>query len=399
MAAFQYEALDQSGRKKKGMLSADSMRLARRELRDAGLTPLRIEAGAAETGSGQRQHPLSNSDVVMLTRQAATLIETATPVEEALNAVAAQMEKPRATLLAIRSRVMEGWRLSDALGEHPKSFSPLYRAIVAAGETSGDLGRVMSRLADMLEKNRAMAMKAITALIYPAVLMLVAVGVVTGLMIFVVPKIVDQFDTLGARLPLITRIVIGLSAFLQSWGLALLVLIVLGALGLWQGLRLPAIRLAFDRFVLRLPIVGKLSRGLDAARFGRTLSTLFASGAPLLECLQAARKTVVNTELRARLGETLTSVSEGTSLSAGLRKAGAFDPMMVYMVAAGERSGTLPAMLDRTASHMEAQFDNSTTLALRLLEPVIIVFMGLIVLAIVLAILVPILQLNTLAAA
>jgi general secretion pathway protein F len=302
----------------------------------------------------------------------------------------------RSTLLAVRARVVEGRRFSDALAEHPKVFSELYRNVVAAGDTSGELGTVMSRLADMLEKNRAMMMKALTALIYPAVLMLVALGVISGLMVFVVPKIVEQFDTLGATLPWITRAVIAVSNFMQAWGLALLLVLVVAGLGFWQAMRMPGFRLSVDRFVLRVPVVGKLARGLDSARFARTLSTLFASGAPLLECLQASRRTLVNTDIKERTELTVTAVREGASLSAGIRKSAAFPAMLSYMVAAGERGGTLPEMLDKTATHMESEFDTAVTVGLRLLEPLIIVAMGLIVLVIVLAILIPILQLNTL---
>ena len=401
MTAFQYQALDANGRTRKGVLSADSLRLARRELQGAGLTPLSIESMGREAGDEKaRASRFSKGDVVLATRQIATLVKTSTPVEEALSAVATQMDKPgvRGTLLSIRARVMEGWRLSDALGEHPKTFSPLYRSIVASGEASSDLGTVLSRLADMLEKNRAMLMKAVTSLIYPFVLMIVAIAVISGLMVFVVPKIVEQFDSLGAELPFITRFVIGVSDFMQAWGLVLLVLLLAGGAGFWQAMKMDRFRLMVDRLMLRLPVIGKLSRGLDAARFARTLSTLFASGAPLLDCLQSARRTVVNTDIRERLNDTLTAVREGASLSAGLRKCNAFPPMMSYMVAAGEKSGQLPAMLDNTAENMENEFDTATTLALRLLEPLIIVGMGVVVMIIVLAIILPILQLNSLVA-
>jgi general secretion pathway protein F len=399
MTAFQYQALDASGRKRKGVLSADTAGGARKELISAGLTPLQIDSlGAEENKQGGAGQRFSKSDLVLATRQISTLIETATPVEEALEAVAGQMDKPgvRSTLLAVRARVVEGRRFSDALAEHPKVFSELYRNVVAAGDTSGELGTVMSRLADMLEKNRAMMMKALTALIYPAVLMLVALGVISGLMVFVVPKIVEQFDTLGATLPWITRAVIAVSNFMQAWGLALLLVLVVAGLGFWQAMRMPGFRLSVDRFVLRVPVVGKLARGLDSARFARTLSTLFASGAPLLECLQASRRTLVNTDIKERTELTVTAVREGASLSAGIRKSAAFPAMLSYMVAAGERGGTLPEMLDKTATHMESEFDTAVTVGLRLLEPLIIVAMGLIVLVIVLAILIPILQLNTL---
>ncbi|WP_306253957.1 type II secretion system inner membrane protein GspF [Parvularcula sp. IMCC14364] len=399
MTAFQYQALDTTGKTRKGILSADSVRLARRELLDRGLTPLSLENVGMDVDGQKRKKPsFSKHDVVLVTRQIAILVNSATPVEEALNAVAAQMNKPgvRGTLLTIRSRVIEGWRLSDALAEHPLIFSDLYRGIIAAGETSGDLGTVMVRLADMLEKNRATLMKAMTSLIYPAALAVIATLVISGMMIFIVPKIVEQFDTMGAQLPLVTRLVIGVSGFLQNWGIWLLIVTVLAVMGFWRALSIPAMRLRVDTFLLRLPVFGRLAKGMDAARFARTLSTLFASGVPLLDCLQASRRTVMNTRLREQLADTLTSVREGASLAGGLQKAAAFPPMLGYMVAAGERAGELPLMLDKTAAQMESEFDTATTVALRLIEPVIVVGMGLIIMTVMLAILVPVLQINTL---
>ena len=399
MSAFQYQALDPSGKTRKGILSADNARLARRELLDKGLTPLRLEnVGAEVDGHRARKASFSKSDLVLVTRQVAILVNSATPVEEALSAVATQMNKPgvRGTLLSIRARVIEGWRLSDALAEHPAIFSDLYRGIIAAGETSGDLGVVMIRLADMLEKNRATLMKALTSLIYPAALAVIATLVISGMMIFIVPKIVEQFDTMGAQLPLITRLVISFSNFLQAWGLWLLLLLVAATVGFWRAMGVPSVRLRVDTLLLKLPVFGGFARGMDGARFARTLSTLFASGVPLLDCLQASRRTVMNTRIRHQLGDTLTAVREGASLAGGLQKAAAFPPMLGYMVAAGERAGELPVMLDKTAAQMEIEFDTATTLALRLIEPVIVVGMGLVIMTVMLAILVPVLQINTL---
>ncbi len=399
MTAFEYQALDHAGKTRKGILSADSQRLARRELLDAGLTPLRLDSIGAEQQRRDRggKAKFSQRDLVLATRQIATLVNSATPVEEAIHAVADQMNKPgvRGTLLSVRGRVIEGWRLSNALAEHPKTFSELYRGIVASGETSGDLGAVLNRLADMLEKNRATLMKALTSLIYPAALAVIALMTITGLMIFVVPKIVEQFDTFGARLPFVTRFVIGLSQFLQDWGLWILILVVLSSVAFWRALSVPSFRLQLDTLLLRLPVIGSLAQGMDAARFSRTLSTLFAARVPLLDCLQTARRTVLNKRLRHQLGDTILAVREGASLAAGLRKAAAFPPILGYMVAAGERAGELPLMLDKTAEQMETEFDTATTLALRLIEPLIIIGLGAIIMTITLAILIPVLQLNT----
>ena len=402
MPAFEYEALDAGGRSKRGVVSADTERQARRELRRLNLTPVGISAPRSERASGvMKSEPrLSPTDLVTATRQLAALTAAATPLEEALNAVALQTDKPgaRTRLLSVRERVMEGWRFSHALGEDPKSFPSLYRAVIAAGETSGDLGAVLDRLATMLEKNRAMKSKAIASLIYPAALAVVAGGVVTALMMFVVPKIVEQFNSFDAQLPVLTRIVISISNGIVDYGLYAVLAIILCAVGFWRAMKNNAFRLLFDRNVLRLPIVGRLARSVDGARFSRTLATLFAGGAPLLDSLVGAQRTISNTFIRERLDHTVTMVGEGASLAAALRRAGALPPMLTHMVAAGERAGALPTLLDKAASQLEEEFETASTVTLRLLEPAIIVAMGGAVVVIVLSIMLPILRLNSLAA-
>lgn len=403
MPAFEYEALDLSGRTKKGVLSADSMRQARRELRDLNLTPIDITEprSANNAAKGGRAKPrVSSSHLVIITRQLAALLGASTPLEEALNAVALQIDKPgaRTRILAVRERVMEGWRFADALGEDPKSFPALYRAVIAAGETSGDLGGVLERLATMLEKNRAIRSKAIASLIYPAALAFVAAGVVMSLMVFVVPKIIEQFNAFDAKLPFLTRLVVGISDWVLNYGVfAALGLIILGV-GYWRAMKVPHLRLAFDRQILRLPVFGKLARAVDGARFSRTLATLFAGGAPLLEAITGAQKTVSNAFIRDRLDTTVTMVGEGASLAASIKRAGVLPPMLTHMIAAGERAGALPKMLDKSADQLEEEFDTASTVALRLLEPAIIVAMGGAVVVIVLSIMLPILRLNSLAA-
>lgn len=401
MTAFRYEAIDASGRKKKGTITADSPRRARREIQNAGLTPISLKS-TNERARATEKGPVKKApvkDMIAATRQLATLIDASTTVEEALAAVAAQMKGSAMAdiLLSVRARIIEGWRLSDALGAYPKTFSELYRGIVAAGEASGNLGPVLIRLADMVEKNRSMSMKAITSLIYPATILVVAIFVVGALMNFVVPKIVEQFTSTGTDLPLLTRIVIALSEFVQSWGWLLILIVIAAGVGFWWLRRQPMPRKVMDRSLLKLPLLGGLARDLDAARFSRTLSTLFSSGSPLLECLSASRRTVTNTYIKERLEVTLSGVREGSSLSAGIRRADVFPPMMASMIAAGERSGSLPLLLDKTASQMEQDFDATITVALRLLEPLVIVIMGVVVLGIVLSIMLPILQINTMA--
>lgn len=401
MPSFEYEALDVGGRSRRGVVTADSARLARQELRRLQLTPVSIATPREKEGvDGARKTPrIGASELVNLTRQLAVLVGATTPLEEALNAVALQTEKPgsRKRLLAVRERVLEGWRFADALGEDRKSFSDLYRAVVAAGETSGDLSGVLDRLATMLEKNRTMLNKAIASLIYPAALAAVAGLVVTALMTQVVPKIVEQFQTFDAKLPFVTQLVIGISNFLGSYGFYLIVGVALGGVLFWQAMRTPRFKLVFDRWILTVPLLGKLLRGLDGARFARTLATLFAGGAPLLDSLKGAQRTIGNSHMRDRLDGAITQVREGASLAGALKRASVLPPMMTHMIAAGERAGAVPLMLDKSATQLEEEFDTASTVALRLLEPAIIIAMGGAVMLIVVAILLPILRLNSLA--
>jgi general secretion pathway protein F len=339
-------------------------------------------------------------ELVPLTRQLAVLIGAATPIEEALNAVATQAPRPaaRRRLLAVRERVIEGWRLADALGEDPRSFTPLYRAVIAAGEASGDLSGVLDRLATMLEKNRAMKNKALAALIYPAMIGLVAAAVIAALMTQVVPKIVEQFASFDAQLPLVTKIVVGASHFIAAYGVYCALALTAAAIGLWRALKVPAFKLRFDEVMLRVPVLGGLLRGLDGARFARTLSTLFSGGAPLLESLGGAQRTVSNDHIRLRLDGAIAMVREGSSITAALKRANALPAMMTHMVAAGERAGAVPQLLDKAAAQLEEEFDTASTVALRLLEPAIIIALGGVVMLIVVSIMLPILRLNSLAA-
>ncbi len=402
MPAFEYEALDFGGRTKKGVLSADSQRQARQELRRMKLTPLRLSAPRSERKAGAfgpEKPRVKPAQLVMMTRQLSALIGAGTPLEEALNAVAVQSESApaRTRILSVRERVMEGWRFADALAEDEKSFPALYRAVIAAGETSGDLGGVLDRLASMLEKNRAIKNKAVASLIYPAALTMIAGGVVTALMVFVVPKIIDQFNSFNAELPFLTKVVVGLSNWTVSYGLLALLFIAVLAVGFWRAMKQARFKLAVDRFMLKFPVFGRLSRSVDGARFARTLATLFSGGAPLLDSLVGAQRTVSNSYIRSRLDRTVTMVGEGSSLAAAIKRADVLPPMLTHMIAAGERAGALSELLDKAALQLEEEFDTASTVALRLLEPAIIVAMGGAVLVIVLSILLPILRINTLA--
>jgi general secretion pathway protein F len=293
--------------------------------------------------------------------------------------------------------VVEGRRLSEALGRESGSFPALYRAMIAAGESSGTLPQILDRLADLLERQAQVRSKVMTALAYPVVLSVVATLVVASLMIFVVPKVVEQFDTVGQELPLLTRIVIGLSDFLSNWWWALIAGIAALVLLAARAMKDEAFRLRFDTALLRLPLFGRLMRDLHAARMARTLSTMVAGRLPLLEGLNLTTGTIHNRALRGATGGIAEAVRTGGSLSAALRRAGVFPPLLVYLAASGEASGKLDIMLERAADYLEREFDGFTATALSLLEPAIIVVMGGVVALIVLSILLPILQLDTLA--
>jgi general secretion pathway protein F len=336
--------------------------------------------------------------LTLFTRQLATLIQVS-PLEESLRTIGRQAEKEqvREILLSVHGGVVEGRRLSEAMGREPASFPALYRAMVAAGESSGTLPRILERLSDLLERQAQVRGKVTSALAYPIVLAIVASFVVMALMIFVVPRVVEQFEDVGQQLPLLTRIVIALSEFLANWWWALVIALVALGLLVAKALQEETLRLRFDAGLLRLPLIGRLLRDLHAARMARTLSTMVASRLPLLEGLKLTTQTVHNRALRAASVDITEAIRGGGSLSAALKRAGVFPPLLVYLAASGEASGRLDVMLERAADYLEREFDTFTATALSLLEPAIIVVMGAIVALIVLSILLPILQLDTLA--
>ena len=404
MSDFDYLALDTAGRERRGSVRADSIDDARAVLGARKLYVVRMEAASGATvppllsRSILFRRRLGARQLTLFTRQLATLAQVS-PLEEALRTIArqAEQEQVRRILLSVHGRVLEGRRLSDAMSAEAASFPPLYRAMVAAGEGSGTLPQILERLAALLERQAQVRGKVLSALAYPVILALVAAFVVFALMIFVVPKVVEQFDNVGQQLPLLTRIVIALSEFLAGWWWALLLLLVAGVLVAARALRDEALRLRFDRGLLRLPLFGRLLRDLHAARMARTLSTMVASRLPLLEGLKLTTQTVHNRALRAASHDITEAIRTGGSLSVALRRAGVFPPLLVYLAASGEASGKLDLMLERAADYLEREFDTFTATALSLLEPAIIIFMGGIVALIVLSILLPIMQLDTLA--
>lgn len=401
MPDFAFVGLDTAGRERRGSVRAATRDAARDQLVSRKLYVVRIEAAAemqAPLLSRGLRRKMGAKQLTLFTRQLATLVQV-TPLEEALRTVSRQAEREevRRVLGNVHAGVVEGRRLSEAMGREPASFPPLYRAMVAAGESSGTLPPILERLANLMERQAQVRGKILSTLAYPIILAIVAAFVVFALMIFVVPKVVEQFQDIGQSLPLLTRIVIGISAFLASWWWALLLAAALGLFLAGRALKDEGIRMKFDRTLLRLPLIGRLIRDLHAARMARTLATMVSSRLPLLEGLRLTTGTVHNRVLRAASAEIAESVRTGGSLSGALKRAGIFPPLLVYLAASGEASGKLDVMLERAADYLDREFDAFTTTALSLLEPAIIIVMGVIVALIVLSILLPILQLDTLA--
>ncbi len=405
MADFDYLAIDTRGQEQRGHVAAATIDAARSTLDRRKLYVVRLEPGSPPAATSRPlfgiklgRAKMSNKQLTLFTRQLATL-NRVSPLEESLRTITRQTEQDsvRAIVSQVHAGVVEGRRLADSMAREQKSFPPLYRAMVSAGESSGSLPTILDRLAALLERQAEIRGKLITALAYPTILAVVALGVVTALMMFVVPQVVEQFDTVGQELPLLTRIVIGLSDLLVGYWWVMVLVVVLAGAGGWYALRDPALRLSFDTAVLRLPLLGRLLRDLHAARMSRTLSTMVASRLPLLEGLALTAGTIHNRRLRAASDEIVDAIRGGGSLSAAMRRTNVFPPLLTYLAASGEAAGRLDEMLERAADYLEREFDRFTATALSLLEPAIIVLMGGIVATIVLSILLPILQLNTLA--
>jgi general secretion pathway protein F len=404
MAAFSFAALDHSGKEQRGVLEADSSRQVRQLLRDRGLAPLRIEPavrsqqvrrGRIGGGGGGR---LRVAELALITRQLATLLQAAMPLEEALGAVSRQAEKQKVAniVLSVRSKVMEGHSLAASMAEFPSAFPDLCRATVAAGEHTGHLDLVLGRLADYSESAHASRQKVQLALLYPSLLLLVAIAIVSGLMAFVVPKVVDVIVGQGQALPLLTRGLIALSYFITHWGWLVALLVVALVAAARRALRREEVRLRWHRRLLQLPLLGRLSRGSNSARFASTLSILISSGVPLVEALEISGAVLSNQWLRRAVATATQQVKEGSALHRALERCGYFPPIMISMIASGEVSGSLDAMLERVAQSQQREFDNVIATLLGIFEPATLLFMGAVVLLIVVAILEPIFSLNQL---
>lgn len=400
MGAFEYSVLDSRGRQRKGVMEGDNARQIRQLLREQGYAPLTVEEVARREARGgfALRRGIGATDLALITRQLATLVRSALPLEEALQTVARQSERPRlkSMLLAVRARVMEGHSLAAGLGEFPHVFPELYRSTVAAGEQSGHLDVVLERLADYTENRQQMRQKIMLALFYPAILTLVALGVTIALLTYVVPEVVQVFANIGQQLPWLTRALIAVSDFLRGYGLWLLAaLVLLFVLGGYL-LRSPEIRHRFHALLLRLPLLARLVRGLNAARFARTFSILAASGVPVLEGLRISAEVLSSLPMRAAVEGAAERVREGASISSALEASGHFPPMMLHLIASGEASGKLESMLERAAANQERELETLIAALMGLFEPLLILTMGAMVLVIVLAILLPIFELNQL---
>jgi general secretion pathway protein F len=402
MAAFEYLALDGQGRQQKGLLEADSPRQARQLLRDKQLSPLEVKQARGReqksTGPLAFGQGLGARDLAMLTRQLATLVQAALPIEEALRAAAAQSTtaKIKSMLLAVRGRVLEGHSLAASLSEYPSAFPELYRATVAAGEHAGHLGLVLDQLADYTEQRQQSRQKIQLALLYPVILMVASLTIVCFLLGYVVPDVVKVFVNTGQQLPVLTRGLIATSAVVKSWGWLMALLLIGGVLGIRYALRDEALQRRWDAMVLAIPMVGRLARATNTARFASTLAILSKSGVPLVEALSIAAAVIANLRIRDKVIIAAQTVREGSSLTRALETSGEFPPMMLHMIASGEKSGELDQMLARTARNQENDLAAQVALLVGLFEPFMLVFMGAVVLVIVLAILLPILSLNQL---
>jgi general secretion pathway protein F len=404
MPAFRYEAVDAGGATRKGVVNADSPRAARADLRTQGLTPLNVEQIAAQVdaagvarsrGFGER---LSQVELALFTRQLASLLEAGLPLEQAFTALLEQAERPyvRDLIASIRSEVIGGAAFSSALSRHPRDFAEIYRALVSSGEQIGQLSRVLSRLADYIERRNALVQKVRLAFTYPAIVTVVAFAIVIFLLTYVVPQIVSVFANTKQKLPLLTLMMLAVSNFVRAYGIYVGILLA-GAFWLWRrALRNPDLKRRWHTWLLNAPIYGKFERSLNTARFASTLAITTGSGVPILRALETSRDTLSNVAMRELVEQATGSVREGVSLARALSAQKHFPPMLVHMIRAGEITGELPAMLERAANSQQADLERRTLTIAGLLEPVLILAMGLVVLLIVLAVLMPIIEINQL---
>jgi len=403
MGAFEYVALDAQGRERKGLIEGDTPKHVRQLLREKQLLPMEIQETAERELKQSRRRSLmrrglSTLDLALLTRQLATLLRSGLPLEESLQAVAEQTEKPRIQriILGVRGKVVEGHPLADGLRDFPQAFPEIYRATVSAGEQSGKLDAVLERLSDYTESRQVMGQQVSNALVYPIVLMVLSFAIVSFLLAYVVPQVVAVFESGHQELPFATRLLIGMSDFVRNYWIYALIGAGLVTWGFLRWLKSPDAQLRFDRFLLKMPLVGKLIRGVNTARFSRTFSILTASAVPVLEALRISAEVVNSLPMKKAVEEAASRVREGAPIGKSLAARKMFPPMMIHLISSGESSGELEKMLERAASNQEREMDGLLSTMTNLLGPFMVVFMGAVVMFIVIALLLPIFQLNDL---
>jgi general secretion pathway protein F len=402
MGAYQYVAVDPHGKEHKGVLEGDTARHVRQLLRDRKLMPVEVDEVESREGTQRRsislRRKVSALDLAIITRQLATLVRAGLPLDEALQAVSQQTEKPRlkSIMLGVRSKVLEGHTLAAGLDDFPQAFPPVYRATVTAGEQAGQLDTVLERLADYTESRHGLSQKISQAMIYPAVLTTLSLTIVTLMLIFIVPRVVGVFENTGQELPILTLALIGLSEFIQSWWWAILIVAAATGVTVSKVLSQDGPKRSFHRFLLRLPVIGRVVRGVNTARFTRTMAILSHSGVPIIEALRICAAVVTNLPMRDAITEAGVRVREGAPIGRSLAQSKLFPPMTMHLISSGESSGELDNMLDRAASHQESEMDSLLGSMLSILEPALIIIMGVMVLLIVLAILLPIFEINQL---
>lgn len=402
MGAFEYVALDHKGKESKGLIEGDTAKHVRQILRDRKLLPVQVSEVAQKEARRQStfsfRRGMSPSELALITRQLASLSQSGLPLEEALLAVSQQNDQPRtkSILLGVRSKVMEGHTLADGLGEFPQAFPELYRSTVAAGEQSGHLDVVLDRLADYTESRQELRQRITNAMIYPIALVAMAAAIISFMLATVVPRIVSVFENASGELPALTRWLIAISDFMRNHWLILIIGIAALIYCIWWLLQQDGPKRSYHQFLLRMPITGRLTRGINTARFTRTLSILAGSGVPILDALKIAADVIENLPMRDAVNEASLRVREGASISQSLAASKLFPPMMIHLIASGETGGKLEDMLSRTANYQEREVDSLIATLLGILQPLLIVLMGAIVMTIVLAILLPIFEINNL---
>ncbi len=402
MGAFEYVALDQKGKESKGLIEGDTPKHVRQILRDRNMLPVQVTEVAQKEARRQSTFSLrrgiSTGELAMLTRQLASLSQSGLPLEEALIAVSQQNDQPRtkSILLGVRSRVMEGHTLADGLGEFPQAFPELYRATVAAGEQSGHLDIVLERLADYTEARQELRQQVTNAMVYPIALVVMAFAIISFMLATVVPKIVGVFENASGELPALTRGLIATSDFLRNHWLILIIGLAAVGYGIWWLLQKDGPKRSYHRLLLRMPITGRLTRGINTARFTRTFSILAGSGVPILDALKIGAEVIENLPMRDAVNEASLRVREGASIAQSLAASKLFPPMMIHLIASGETGGRLEEMLSRTANYQEREVGSLIATLLGILQPLLIVLMGAVVMTIVLAILLPIFEINNL---